>query len=266
MRRESRFSGRWIAAGLGRLRRSVLDALFPRRCLACQALYLLPADMAEEGILNAFFCPVCREEICAVAAPLCLCCGVPFRGQEQESHRCGRCLANPPHFEMARAAGRYQGGLKLAVKALKFRSRVELAPALARLLDEAHQRFFQDRTADLVVPVPLHPVRMRRRGFNQAYTLLRAWRQLWEDDKALVMNRHLLVRRRPTVSQTGLDRKRRRANVKGAFVVTEPEMAKDKKILLVDDVMTTGATVDECARVLRAVGAERVDVLTLARA
>ena len=126
------------------------------------------------------------------------------------------------------------------------------------MLLEAFERFFGDWTYDFLVPVPLHPKRLRRRGFNQARLLLRVWPQTPTDG--------LLVRVRHTQTQTGLNRRQRRRNIRGAFEVTDGDVVAGGRVLLVDDVFTTGATVNECARILRTAGACRVDVLTLARA
>jgi ComF family protein len=112
--------------------------------------------------------------------------------------------------------------------------------------------------ADLMAPVPLHPSRLRQRGFNQALLLAQAF-------PGVQLERELLTRVRPTPSQTGLNPKERRENVKRAFAVPRPETLKGKKVLLIDDVLTTGATVKECARVLCQTGALQVDVLTVAR-
>jgi ComF family protein len=156
------------------------------------------------------------------------------------------------------SAGLYEGVLAEAIRGCKYRHIVKLIPALSPLLRPALDAL---PAADAVVPVPLHPRRLRQRGFNQSL-LLAAWvsrsveRPLWPD---------ALQRIRWTESQITLDRAQRRSNVRGAFRVRRPGQVAGRRVLLVDDVYTTGATANECARVLRRAGAEEVYVVTLAR-
>jgi len=170
---------------------------------------------------------------------------------------------------MARAAGVYEKGLLKAVHCLKYKGRIELARPLGRLLFSNFQRYWTPDEFDLLLPVPLHRRRIRKRGFNQSLLLLREWPAHMEaargDAGSIRIAPQLLARTKPTPSQTGLGRKARRKNLRGAFTVTIPRQVKKMRILLVDDVYTTGATADACAGALRRAGAARVDVLTLAR-
>jgi ComF family protein len=165
-------------------------------------------------------------------------------------------------FTRARAAGIYDQTLRNAIHALKFKGRVRLAVPLGALLFDTFQHYWATGDIDVVAPVPLHRLRFRRRGFNQAYLLVRHW--VLPGETAVI--RDLLVRHRSTAPQTGLDRHQRRMNIKNAFSAGHPGQSAGKRVLLVDDVLTTGATVDACAGVLIKDGAKRVDVLTLARA
>ena len=152
----------------------------------------------------------------------------------------------------------------------KYKGKIQLARPLGELLFSALRLFWDQDSIDVVIPVPLHLKRFRQRGFNQAYLLLRDWQTFAElmpfDLGDLEIERDVLSRTVPTLPQTGLDRRQRAANIKDAFELVNEAKIIDKRILLVDDVYTTGATVDECARLLLHHGAAHVDVLSLARA
>jgi ComF family protein len=159
---------------------------------------------------------------------------------------------------MARAAGLHDQSLMALIHAYKFGGKMQLADPLSKLLTAVYERYWPADAIDLVLPVPLHPARFRKRGFNQAWLLVRPWGE--------VAVRDLLQRTRRTPAQTGLGRTERLKNVRGTFAVTDPGIVENRHILLVDDVYTTGATVQECARILKKAGARAVDVLTLTRA
>jgi ComF family protein len=155
------------------------------------------------------------------------------------------------------------------IHSLKYKAKIELARPLGILLFSVFNRFWETDEIDYIVPVPLNPKKYRKRGFNQSFLLIRDWRK-WADSHPQSMlfrtEHQLLIRNRWTEPQTGLKRKERLVNTRGAFTVPEPFEVKHKNILVVDDVYTTGATVNECADVLLRAGANYVDVLTLARA
>ncbi|MEE4111470.1 MAG: ComF family protein, partial [Desulfobacteraceae bacterium] len=181
---------------------------------------------------------------------------------EGDDHLCGRCLDRPVAFTRARAVGLYDDTLKTAIHALKFKGQVSLARPLGGLLFDTFRYYWSADDIDVVAPVPLHRQRFRQRGFNQAYLLVRRWVLPAET----VVVRDLLVRIRATAPQTGLNRRQRRINIRRAFSVKRPGQCAGKRVLLVDDVLTTGATADACTAALIQDGAKRVDVLTLARA
>jgi ComF family protein len=228
---------------------NLLEFFLPRLCLFCGTAV---GEAAAQAI-----CPECESKIEWVASPLCTCCGVVFEARDGGDRLCGDCQTDPPPFARARAAALYDGPVAAAVKRLKFGRQMAYLPLMQSWLKAPACRELA-AAAELLVPVPLHPRRLKARGFNQALLLAQAF------DEAPVA-RDALVRVRHTVPQVKLNPKERRDNVKGAFAVPEPARVKGKSILLVDDLFTTGATVKECARVLRRAGARRVEVVTVAR-
>lgn len=236
-----------LAAGLW-------SALLPARCPLCRELLHASAPS---------FCPSCLKLMPLIAEPRCQTCGRPFLPQSAPpAGVCGFCLQEPPRFDQARTAGLYQPGLAQALREFKFNNRRVLAPALAGLLRESAAVWLSGLGVEAVIPVPLHPERLRERGFNQSVDLARPVAR-WLAAPLLL---RALRRLRHTDPQVGLSLHQRRKNVKNAFLVPRPQEIKDKKLLLVDDVITTGATVNECAGVLKAAGARSVFVLALARA
>ena len=206
-------------------------------------------------------CPVCWVGIRLVLPPLCDRCGDPlpsWRLLTIAEGVCARCRRAPPAFDCARAAGDYDGSLREIIHAFKYDGRRSLAAPLARLMRDHGELVLRD--ADCVVPVPLHPWRRLTRGFNQAEELARRLdlpvaRALW--------------RTRATVPQSGLRPAQRRRNMREAFRVSplvRDGCLEDARVVLVDDVRTTGATLDACARVLKDAGAREVRALTVARA
>lgn len=193
--------------------------------------------------------------------PLCACCGVPLDLAVEEGQLCAACLVRRPAYDRARAALAYGDVSRDLVLALKYQGRRDSLDLLARWMASAGADLLRD--ADLVVPVPLHYLRLIRRGFNQSVWLAAALAR--KSDVLLCVD--AIKRVRSTPIQGGLSADGRRRNVQGAFRVRKGREAlvRDKKILLVDDVLTTGATAEACSRALKRAGAPCVDVLTLAR-
>jgi ComF family protein len=239
----------------------LLNFLYPPRCAACGAG--LPIDARRR------VCAPCRGAIEPLRPPLCRVCGTPL-GATDDAERCRHCHAAPPAFDSARAITRYRSGAdgsgtdgSSAVATLLRRHKYGLDQSLGRALAEyldAAPALDAD-TYDVVIPVPLHRSRLRWRGFNQAALLGAALARRLNCSLDVAS----LARVRSTPPQTARDRAQRTRNVRDAFAVRRPSRVAGRRVLLVDDVMTTGATADECARVLRAAGAQRIDVLTLAR-
>lgn len=269
-----------------RIIKAFAEAIFPSRCLNC-GVFIRPDPQADENLcatialtfrqaMNRFLCSVCLMDFQPVQSPLCCRCGAVFAAFEGEDHLCENCIRAPMHFHHARAAGIYEGALKQMILKFKFHGKIHLArPFGLLMLHTLHGMYTQNAWESVVpgtvVPVPLHAGRHRMRGFNQAFLLAD---HLVDLDRrhpgpgfpALKTDRNILLRCRWTNPQTGLNKARRKTNIANAFRVDAPEKAAGKHILLIDDVYTTGATVDECARILIQAGAARVDVLTLARA
>lgn len=230
-----------------------LDACFAPACAACRR----PLGLTRLG-------PVCHEcwsAIRTISPPWCDRCGEPLRSWRRISGpdvTCPRCRAHPPHFDCARACGLYDGALRHIIHALKYRGHQSLSAPLGVLMRETGRDLLGH--ADVVVPVPLHPWRRLTRGFNQADRLACALgRPVWRP----------LVRRRLGAPQATLSGERRRANVRDAYGVSRAVRwtlrAPPRAVVLVDDVMTTGATLDACSQVLRDAGVEWIAALTVAR-
>lgn len=252
---------------LQRFSQAFLDAIFPPKCLICGAFDgLVPDDKVSfdspAHVTASYFCEACRKGLIPIASPFCSKCGLPFISREGEDHTCSECLVEEKYFRRARAFGVYDGSLMEAIHRFKYAKRVSFSRPLSALVREAFFRFWDVNSIDLIVSVPLHMKRLRERGFNQSFLLIRRWAK----QEGLPFDGLTLSRSRWTEPQTALSRKERQKNIKGAFAVKDPEKIVGQKILLVDDVYTTGSTVNECARVLMEAGAEFVDVLTLARA
>jgi len=225
------------------------DLLFPARCLACGVLlgrHALP-----------LLCSSCCDQLVPLTSPQCRCCGTPFT--TGRDHLCGACLKTPPPFTLARSAFLYQPPLDRLILAIKFGHHLTGLASLAHLASHSPACATLTRP-DLVLPVPLHRDRLRERGFNQALLLARSCFAGQAEVAADVLRKDLA-----TQPQTRLSGAARRKNLRGAFSVHRPDQVAGKKILLVDDVFTTGSTMVACARVLIQAGAVRVEAFTLAR-
>jgi len=247
------FRLRQAARGLKALGGAVLSLALPPTCVACGRV------TGDDGGL----CGACWSRLSFVTRPYCERTGAPFAHDLEPGapRLSAEALAHPPAFDRARAAVLFTDPARDLVHNLKYADRMEVARPMARLMAQAGRELIAE--ADLIIPVPLHAVRLWRRRFNQAALLAR---QLAPRGGPPVRS-DLLRRGRATVSQTNLSRAERHANVAGAFQTcgNAAFLLPDKRILLVDDVYTTGATLDACARVLRRAGAAHVDALAFAR-
>ncbi|MBC7951089.1 MAG: ComF family protein [Rhodospirillaceae bacterium] len=246
--------GKELMTAWARLMRVAVDAVLPPLCLCCGAL------VSEPGAL----CPMCWEKVGFLSAPQCDACGHPFEfdpGEIGGHALCAPCLNKAPPWRHARAVFRYDDQSKPLVLRFKHSDRLEGAPAFARWMARAGAELLTG--TDVIVPVPLHRFRLLSRRYNQAALLALALGKV----AGLAVAPDLLVRSRMTLSQGHMNREERRVNVRGAFAVRPRQLPqiRGKAVLLIDDVMTTGATVGECASVLMDAGAAAVDVLTLGR-
>jgi ComF family protein len=231
--------------------RWLIDTVLPPNCLACDT------PVEKDGQ----FCAGCFKSVNFVSDPFCRCCGVPLPYAEAggPGRKCAACTLVPPAFTQARAALRYDDMAKRMILPLKYADHTEAVKGLALLMRRPGEPLLQ--AANVLVPVPLHVSRLRQRRFNQAALLAIELARL--TGRPLGLDN--LIRRRATAPLEGLDLAARRSELAGAIIMRPDAVVRDKRVLLIDDVMTSGTTAHECARVLLAAGARRVDVLTAAR-
>lgn len=236
-----------LRAGL----RGAIGIVYPPSCIACQA---------ATGEAQAL-CPACWGGICFIERPYCERLGTPFAVDLGEGLVSPAAIADPPVFARARAVCRFDGTARELVHRLKYGDRTDLALTLGRMMAQAGRELLPD--ADLVVPVPLHRTRLWSRRFNQAAALA----QIVSRQSGVPLAPLALTRVKRTRQQVGLTRPQRAENLQGAFKVpagARPQI-EGRRILLVDDVLTTGSTANASARALLRGGASAVDILTFAR-
>ncbi|MEX0299142.1 MAG: phosphoribosyltransferase family protein [Kordiimonas sp.] len=227
----------------------VLEFLLPSRCPCCGA----------KIECHGFLCGRCWGDLVPLASPYCERCALPFEFEIEGESECGACIKDQPAFDWARAAVSYDELGRSLVFRLKYSGATSVVPAMAQMMALA----VTGKKIDVIVPVPLHRWRLLRRRFNQSALLGHAIAKRID----VPNDNFILKRRKSTVSQGELGKKARYRNVASAFVVPKEKVAdvKGKHVLLVDDVLTTGATVHECARALKRAGAASVGVVTFAR-
>lgn len=229
-----------------------LDVIFPRTCAGCGR---------EVGGPAGYLCWDCLAHVQWIHPPFCQICGDPLDGEAPLPAVCAGCRKRLPAFERARSVARFRGALRTVLHDFKYRGATWLSGDLVTLLRACYEIHFARAGLDTVTYVPLYPARERERSYNQALLLAQG---LAAACPSLIL-RACLRRVQPTASQTHLTAEKRIANVKSMFSIRAPQDAAGRRILLIDDVMTTGATVNECARVLKQAGAALVGVLTVGR-
>ncbi len=235
----------------------LIDIIYPPRCHVCHGF--LREEHSRNGI--KFFCQACSADFRKISSPLCNICGTPFISETQEDHPCEDCLRKAPFYETTRAPYLYEGAIMKAIHQFKYGAKSFLADSLGPLLAQFAESWVKESDKYLTIPVPLHPKRLRERGFNQSLLLARYVASRLDTELDFLSLRRL----RYTLPQTGLGKEERRKNVRGAFQLKNPEAVKGKTVLLVDDVATTGNTLNECSRILKRYDCENISCMVLAR-
>jgi ComF family protein len=235
----------WLNVGLG--------FLYPETCQLCGEEHAT----AREG----FVCRQCWTQVRFIRPPFCERCGLPFPGDLTAPFECTNCREMELHFSSARSAVVARGIVRDAIHRYKYQRALWFEPFLADLLIREAKPVLREQHWDFIVPVPLYPVKLREREFNQAERLAIHLSAA----TGIPLNKKLLRRVMPTATQTLLTREQREKNMRGAFAMTGHSGLDGERIILIDDVFTTGATTSACAKALRAAGAGDVCVWTVAR-
>lgn len=235
----------WVEAAIG--------LVYPRNCQLC----LTEMGEGERGVV----CAACLGKVKFIEPPFCKRCALPFDGAISEPFTCGYCHNLKFHFERAVAACKAEGVVRDCIHRLKYSRQMYFAPHLTDWLVGGARQRIEWREVDAIVPVPLHPRKQREREFNQAQVLAKALSMA----VGVPVITNALRRVKDTGTQTRLSAGERRANLRDAFAARRPESVAGKRLVLVDDVFTTGATLDSCANVLTSMGAPSVVALAVAR-
>ena len=232
--------------------RAIASLLYPPTCTICSA-----SVAASE-----YLCAECDAKVTRIVPPFCAKCSEPFAGAISSAFTCANCAHRTLHFDAAVAAYRSRGIVRRVILDFKYGRQIHLRHPVARwLLAALDDDRLRDHRFNIIIPVPLHPARQRQRGFNQADLL------------AELLSAHMSIQAKPalerircTTTQTAFDRAERMENLHGAFRLRKNADVRDLRVLLIDDVLTTGSTLSECARVLKEAGAGSVHAATAARA
>lgn len=222
----------------------ILGLLYPERCIFCN-------DICKEGI-----CSKCKEKVHPITEPRCKKCGKPVQYEEQEF--CYDCRNRNFHYEQGRSLWLHEGLVKKSIYGFKYKNRRVYAKVYAREMMEQFLELLKIWKIDVIVPVPLHKKRYRKRGYNQAFLLADEISKI----TGIQTDEELVVRKRDTDPQKEFGNKDRKKNLKGAFEVTKRGI-KNRRILIVDDIYTTGSTIDEIAEILKKAGAGDIFFLTI---
>jgi ComF family protein len=240
--------GRLKAEGLG----AIASLLYPPVCAICSTM-VAPGE---------YLCDECEAKATRIVPPFCAACSEPFEGAITSAFTCANCAHRTIHFDAAVAAYRSRGIVRRIIHDFKYGRQIHLRHLVGRWLCAALDDLrLRGRRFDLIIPVPLHPTRKRERGFNQASLLAELL-----SEQISIPSKPLLERIRCTTTQTALDRAERMENLHKAFRLRKNANVRDLRVLLIDDVLTTGSTLSECARVLKGAGAISVHAATAARA
>lgn len=238
----------------------ILNLLFPVYCPVC--------DSYMERDKSRVLCPKCWDSIIRINPPYCIKCCKPYYSfnndnhRQKEGHLCNQCRRIRIYFDHTLSGGIYDGALREAIHLFKYNGKKNLSTPLGDFLYDELKTKIAFEKFEYIIPVPLHKIRLKERGFNQ--TLLIS-RRLSKNSKIPIIT-NVLKKKKPTPPQADLPLKDRKRNVRGAFFLKNPHKIHGRRIILLDDVYTTGSTVNECSRVLKKAGAAEVTVFTLARA
>ncbi|MEY2555356.1 MAG: hypothetical protein QOF93_500 [Verrucomicrobiota bacterium] len=232
--------------------RGIASLLYPPSCTICSA----SVDLGE------YICQECEAKVSRIVPPFCEKCSEPFDGAITTTFACANCVHRVLHFDAAVSAYRSRGIVRHVILNFKYGRQIHLRHLVARWLVTAlDDERLRERSFDAIVPVPLHPAKQRERGFNQAALLAE-----WLGTHMALPLRPVLQRVRFTTTQTAFDRAERMQNLRNAFRLRKNGDVRKLRVLLIDDVLTTGSTLSECARVLKEAGAQSVYAATAARA
>jgi len=232
--------------------RGIASLLYPPACTICSA----PVDSGE------YLCTECESKVSRIVPPFCATCSEPFDGAITTTFSCANCAHRRLYFEAAVSAYRARGIVRHVILNFKYGRQIHLRHLVARWLVRAFDdERLRERQFDAIIPVPLHPARQRQRGFNQAELLAD-----WLSDHLSLPLRPVLQRIHYTTTQTAFDRTERMQNLRGAFRLRKKADVRNLRVLLIDDVLTTGSTLSECARILKEAGVHSVYAATAARA
>jgi ComF family protein len=240
-----------IALHKSNLFQAAVSLLYPATCTIC----------GKNVPASEYLCDECTGKLTRIVAPFCRTCSEPFEGSISSAFICANCTHRTIDFDAAVAAYRGRGIVREVIHQFKYARQIHLRHLVVRWLRAAlDDERLQDCNFDLIVPVPLHPTRERERGFNQASLLSESLAQ------TSIRSQRVLERVRYTTTQTALDRSERTENLRNAFRLRKNADVRGLRVLLIDDVLTTGSTLSECARVLKRAGAISVHAATAARA
>ncbi len=241
-----------IALHASELLQATISLLYPATCTIC----------GKNLRAGKYLCDVCETRALRIVAPFCDRCSEPFEGSIADTFTCANCAHRTIYFDAAVAAYRGRGIVREIIHEFKYARQTHLRHLIARWLRAAlDDKRLRDISFDLIVPVPLHPARQRERGFNQAILLAESL-----SAEISLPSRAVLERIRYTTTQTALDRTERMENLRNAFRLRKKADVRGLRVLLIDDVLTTGSTLSECARILKRAGAISVHAATAARA
>ena len=226
---------------------NLVNVIYPARCLVCDG----------DGNNNRDICDSCEQSLPWIKKA-CFQCALPLADDASENVLCGRCLKKKPYFDDSRSIFSFEKGIIGLIHKLKFHDKLAISRLLGYWL--ANTVVTKMEKPDCLLPVPLHNKRMKQRGFNQSIEISRALKKAWE----IPLEMDMVRRVRETQSQTGLDVKQRKKNMKGAFEVLG--VINYQHVAIVDDVVTTGSTVNELARILKRNGVKKVSIYSVARA